>query len=342
MDSKDITKKENEKVNQIKLENKFGKIRSKYILQKIFNNINKIKLLKFIRINKNIQKRLNIDINNFREYSEIEIEIIPFQNEYENFININNKKDEKYYHIYFDDNKKDIKRTYLNKGDIISKIKIIIDYQINSFNRLFKNCNCIKSILFKRFYRKNIIDLSFMFYKCSSLKELNLSNFNTDNVTNMSAMFYECSSLKELNLSNFNTNKVKTMNLMFGKCSKIEKLNLSNFNTNNVTDMRSMFSNCSSLEELNLSNFNTDKVIDMCFMFYQCSSLKKLNLSNFNTSNIKYMRRMFSNCYQLEELNISNFNINETALIDGMFDQCSYEFIEKIKTKFKNLKEKSF
>ena len=267
MDSKDITKKENEKVNQIKLENKFGKIRSKYILQKIFNNINKIKLLKFIRINKNIQKRLNIDINNFREYSEIEIEIIPFQNEYENFININNKKDEKYYHIYFDDNKKDIKRTYLNKGDIISKIKIIIDYQINSFNRLFKNCNCIKSILFKRFYRKNIIDLSFMFYKCSSLKELNLSNFNTDNVTNMSAMFYECSSLKELNLSNFNTDNVIDMSAMFYKCSSLKELNLSNFNTNKVKTMNLMFGECSKIEKLNLSNFNTNNVTDMRSMF---------------------------------------------------------------------------
>ena len=69
----------------------------------------------------------------------------------------------------------------------------------------------MNSIFFKKFYRNNITDMSYMFYECSSLKELNLSNFNTNNVTNMCHMFFGCSILKELNLSNFNTNKVTNM-----------------------------------------------------------------------------------------------------------------------------------
>ena len=56
-------------------------------------------------------------------------------------------------------------------------------------------------INFKKFYRNNITDMSWMFYGCSSLKELNLTNFNTNNVTNMSSMFYGCSSLKKINLT---------------------------------------------------------------------------------------------------------------------------------------------
>ena len=73
-------------------------------------------------------------------------------------------------------------------------IKItIIDYQVISFRELFDNCKCIKSIVFKKFFRNNIIDMSYMFSRCSSLKELNFSSFNTDNVTEMDSMFYGCS-----------------------------------------------------------------------------------------------------------------------------------------------------
>ena len=86
----------------------------------------------------------------------------------------------------------------------MTKIKIIIDYQVQSFKKLFNYCKCIESINYKKFYRNNITDMSWMFYGCSSLKELNLNNFNTNNVTNMSCMFDGCSSLKELNLNNFN------------------------------------------------------------------------------------------------------------------------------------------
>ena len=43
------------------------------------------------------------------------------------------KKNEKYYHIYFNDNKEEIKRNYLDENDNVSKFKIIIDYQVKSF-----------------------------------------------------------------------------------------------------------------------------------------------------------------------------------------------------------------
>ena len=101
--------------------------------------------------------------------------------------------------IYYNDNKKkEIKNTSLNKDDNVSKISIIIDYQIKSFSRLFYNCGSIESIEFKKFCRNNITDMTSMFYGCSSLKELNLNNFNTNNVTNMSFMFSDC--LNELKL----------------------------------------------------------------------------------------------------------------------------------------------
>ena len=80
--------------------------------------------------------------------------------------------------------------------------------------------------------------------------------------------------------------------------------------------MNCMFYGCSALKELNLDNFNTNNVINMSGMFYRCSTLKGLNLNNFNTNNVTYMSKMF--------------------------DGCPDELKLKIKSKFKNFKEKAF
>jgi hypothetical protein len=47
-----------------------------------------------------------------------------------------------YYHIYFDKNKGEINRNYLKINEQIKKIKIIIDYQVKSFEELFYLCEC--------------------------------------------------------------------------------------------------------------------------------------------------------------------------------------------------------
>ena len=108
----------------------------------------KKKSLDLIKYNKNIKDRLNISIKDYKDFSEtyssIEIEIKPVKNEYGKFINMS--ENEIYYHIYFNDNKEEIKRNYLNENDNVSKIKIIIDYQITSFKELFKDCEYIKYI----------------------------------------------------------------------------------------------------------------------------------------------------------------------------------------------------
>ena len=144
------------------------------------------KYLETIRYNKNIQKRINININHYKayseEYSSIELDIIPMKGKYGKFININ-EEDKKYFHIYFNDNKnKEIENTSFNRNDNVSKISIIIDYQIKSFSRLFFYCKCIGFIEFKKFYRNNVTDMWYMFSECSSLKELNLNNFNINNL----------------------------------------------------------------------------------------------------------------------------------------------------------------
>ena len=47
-----------------------------------------------------------------------------------------NNEDEKYYHIYLNDNKEEIKRNYLNANENVEKLKIIINYQIKSFEKI--------------------------------------------------------------------------------------------------------------------------------------------------------------------------------------------------------------
>jgi len=195
--------------------NQLKNVKSHYIIQIIFEYMTERKSLETIRYNKSIQKRINININHYKayyeKYSSIELDIIPMKGKYGEFININ-EEDKKYFHIYFNDNKKkEIENTSLNKDDNVSRISIIIDYQIKSFSKLLNYCGCIEFIKFKKFYRNNVTNMRWMFRECSSLKELNLNNCNTNNVINMSLMFSGCSSLKELNLNNFNTNNVTDM-----------------------------------------------------------------------------------------------------------------------------------
>ena len=200
MESNNIVSGENLEKKQIKSFTKYVNIKADYFLQKVFDNLEKKRTLEIVKNNKNIKKRINLNINDYKEYSEkyssIEIEIKPVNNKSGKFINIK-EENEKYYHIYFNNGKEEIKRNYINEDEKIEIIKIIIDYKIESLENLFEYCECIESINFKKFYRNNVTNMKDMFSECSSLKELNLNNFYTNNVTDMDGMFRGCSSLKE-------------------------------------------------------------------------------------------------------------------------------------------------
>ena len=165
----------------------FKNLKSDYILKMIFNYTPRKTELEILKYNKNLKKRADISFNDYKKYCEqfssIEIELVPIKNSLSNFININAGK-EKYFHIYINDNKnQEIKRTKLfGNEDVVEKITIIIDYQIDSLNYLFFECRYIESIRFKKFLRTNITSMYRMFYLCKELKKLDLSSFNTKNV----------------------------------------------------------------------------------------------------------------------------------------------------------------
>ena len=255
-------------------------IKSIYILKIIIQNIQKIKLLNIIRYNKSIKEKLNLDINDYKnEYSKIKIEIELFQHKMtDSDCYIFNEKSsqklgedlpiigddfnsgesekkklitydfirrksqfESFYHINFDDDLTEIKDDYIKENDKVSKIKIIIDYEVDSLDTLFYDCSIIKKINFIHFTRNNIKTISHMFKYCRDLVEINFNKCIVENVIDMKEMFYGCESLLELDLSFINTTNVTNMSNMFRNCRSLKKLNISNFNTKNVTDLSFMF-----------------------------------------------------------------------------------------------------
>ena len=156
---------ENKKSMKSKIDLK--EIRSDNILKLILKILPYKKLLQFAKYNKRLLNILELNINDYKEFSDmIVIEIIPGQYSSGFIFNYNDYHPE----IFCNDNK--------------TKFSLIFNNEIQSFEGLFKNCD-IESINFKKFYRKNITNMKEMFYGCKSLKELNLSKFNTENVTDM-------------------------------------------------------------------------------------------------------------------------------------------------------------
>ena len=135
MNSRNISKNEQK--------NEFEKLRSDFIFKKIISFTERNISLNIMKYNKKLQKRLNININDYKECSKIEIELKLADREYGKFINIP-KKDKEYYHIYFDNSNKDAKRRYVDFYEKVKMIKIIIDYQAKSFEKLFFDCDCMK------------------------------------------------------------------------------------------------------------------------------------------------------------------------------------------------------
>ena len=111
MEPKDTTSKVEERGESklIASYNQLRNLKSDYFIQKFFEHTPERKSLETKRYNKNIQKRINININHYKVYSEkyssIELDIIPMNGKYGEFINYK-EEDKKYFHIYFNDNQK--------------------------------------------------------------------------------------------------------------------------------------------------------------------------------------------------------------------------------------------
>ena len=91
MESSINASKENNKENESAKPNlPIESLKSNYFLQKLYDNMTKKKKLEIVKYNKRIQNRINLDIKDYKGYSEafssIEIEIIPKKDKYGEFI----------------------------------------------------------------------------------------------------------------------------------------------------------------------------------------------------------------------------------------------------------------
>ena len=132
----ELSKNQKTETNKTEAKCDLKNIKSDYFLMKVFNNLKKKNSLEMAKYNKKIKERLNLNINNYKEYCEtyssIEIELVPVKDKFGKFININDKNS-LYFHIYFNHNKEEIKGNYLKVNEKVNKINIIIGYKVESF-----------------------------------------------------------------------------------------------------------------------------------------------------------------------------------------------------------------
>ena len=94
MESKDTTSKVEEQAQSklIVSNNQIKNVKSHYIIQLIFEYMTERKYLETIRYNKSIQKRIDININHYKDYFEtktsIELDIIPIKGKYGEFMTL--------------------------------------------------------------------------------------------------------------------------------------------------------------------------------------------------------------------------------------------------------------
>ena len=138
----------------------------------IFKIIPKKIYLNLLRYNKTLQNHLDLTIQNYesfyKEYNQIELEIIPKENfdSFESkFMNIE-KEEKPYFHCFFNDEEEESKSLGRKQ---ISKIKVKIDSEIKSLKGLFDSCFDLTEINFIKFNRKDFTDFSDMFKMCLNL-----------------------------------------------------------------------------------------------------------------------------------------------------------------------------
>ena len=236
----------------------FNKIKSKYILKIIVSYVSSKKYLGIVKYNKKIQSKLELSLKDYKEYNQIEIEIIPINilPKNRNDIIFMEKGTKPYFHIYINGKERKRKK-YLKITDNAKIIKVIIDPEIKSFQYLFGQCKYIKEVNIIKCNRNDIISTSFMFSFCTNVEKINLSKLKTGNVTKMCYMFQFCEKLSELNISNIDTSKVDDYSDMFCVCKSLKNFDISGFNIKQNANISRMFAYCS--DELIKNIQNQDK-----------------------------------------------------------------------------------
>ena len=132
--------------------------------------------------------------------------------------------------------------TFVTKGEhtVLYKLNLPNDGSLVS---LFEGIRNMISISFTEKFETNFITkMNRMFYNCESLKSIDLSYVNTKNVDDMNYMFYQCLELGSIDLSKVRSNNVDDVSYLFENCISLTSIDISNF-TNSLIDTTDMFNN---------------------------------------------------------------------------------------------------
>ena len=141
---------------------------------------------------------------------------------------------------------------WISKNSYVKKVVFNASFanaRPTSCNEWFFSCSNLTTIEGIEYLNTaKVTNMNKMFDNCESLKSLDLTKFNTENVTSMKFMFEACTTLTSLDVSNFNTAKVTDINYMFSNCSALTTIYASdNFVTDQVTYGNNMFNGCEKL-----------------------------------------------------------------------------------------------
>ena len=281
--------------NLLPIKGLFGLVKCKYIICRIFSNMNLIRKCNILAYNYQLLKITDTTPKQSRTIPITKIELNINNNFNHKFINM--KYNESLYYIYFDNSVEVHHIDTYKYGEVLKKITIYINYKVRSLAKLFQNCVCIDNVSFERMQNPDYEDFNSMFHGCINLKSIKFNSINTINVKNMSAMFFECNNLKNIDLSLFDTNNVLYMNYMFAECKALQILDLSNISMKNLIEANHMFYKCSALKNIIFSNITTKKLQYMAHMFHGCEQLININLSSFKLNKVRYINHLCQNCF---------------------------------------------
>ena len=121
---------------------------------------------------------------------------------------------------YINDQKHGNIETFYDFTEKDNTVKLILNSQINNFNKMFVDCHNIYEINFTNFNSSNINEFSEVFKNCSKLKSIDLSDWDISNVTDINSLFENCYKLTSIRLPNLKKSKITKMSYVFSNCKK--------------------------------------------------------------------------------------------------------------------------
>lgn len=231
--------------------------------------------------------------------------------------------------------------TLANMFSSANATKIIINNDFPSVSyagAMFRECQNLVEIDFKKININSLTDISTMFYSCTNLQSVDLSWMDTQNVTNMMQMFYNCKALKNIDFSNFNTSKCSGYAQMFQGCTSLTSLDLqtldftlvpSSTSGSTTSGLNSLFSNCTSLKSVKFKTQTLTKTPPANQMFNSCREIEEIDLSPI-TGTFGNISQMFSGCVKLKKLDIRNLvfsTITTSSYYSNMFGGSTSSYV---------------